>query len=110
MQILSPVLFGTIAYWMIGFKKNGVNFLLYTIVVVLVANIGSALGLTLGIIAKDAGTASALIPMIILPFVIFSGFFVNSRTVPAYFIWVPPISFVKYAFSAVVLNEVKIEF
>lgn len=93
---------------MIGFNPSISAFIVFIIVIVLIANVGAALGLLLGIAARDSSTAIALVPIIILPFVIFSGFFVNSHTVPVYFIWVPYISFVRYAFGALVINEVRI--
>jgi len=103
--IFFPFLHSTIAYWMIGYKHNGGDYIVFCIAVILCANIGSCFGLIIGIIAKDVGSGTALVPIVIIPFMIFSGFFVNSNNVPDYFIWCQYVSFLSYAFSAVVYNE-----
>jgi len=104
-QILYPTIYMLIAYWMIGFQKDFSHFIIFWIVGVLTGNIGAAMGLFLGIVAKDASTATALMPLTVIPFMLFSGFLVNTSNVPVYFIWVPPISPVRYGFSALILNE-----
>ncbi len=43
-----------------------------------------------------------------IPFVIFSGLFLNANDIPNYFIWIYYISFVRYGFEAVMINEVHI--
>jgi ABC-type multidrug transport system permease subunit len=106
-QIFFPALFSTVTYWMIGFNPHASNFFIFVGILVLAANVGSSLGLLLGILAKDSGTAISLTPIVIMPFMIFSGFFVNSDNVPPYFIWIEYISFVKYGFRALVLNEMQ---
>jgi len=104
-QILYPTLFLTISYWMIGFQPYFVQFITFWITGVIIANVGASLGLFLGIVAKDANTAVSLMPITIIPFMLFSGFLVNTNDVPDYFIWLPPISPLKYGFAALCVNE-----
>ena len=91
---------------MIGFVREAENYFIFVAITVLLSNVGCAMGLLLGVLASDASVAVALVPVTILPFMLFSGFFLNSKNVPPYFIWIEYISFVKYGFRAVVLNEV----
>ncbi len=105
-QILYPAIFGTIVYWMVGFNPNFARFLLFLLFIILVSNIGAALGLLIGIIARDTGVAAILLTIFLIPFIIFSGFLINPSDVPVYFIWVLYISFVKWSFQGVAINEV----
>lgn len=92
---------------MIGFVPEADNYFIFLVVLILVSNVGSAMGMLLGTAASDASVAISLVPVTLIPFMIFSGFFINTDNVPPYFIWIEYISFIKYGFHALVLNEVK---
>ena len=77
-QIFFPVVYGTITYWMIGFQAQADKFFIFLTCITLCANVGSAIGLLLGTVAKTVSVAISLIPVSLIPFMIFSGFFVNS--------------------------------
>ena len=44
-------------------------------------------------------------PMVILPFMMFSGFFLNPESAPTWLMWIEFLSPMKYAFSALAQNE-----
>jgi len=104
-QFLFPFIASIISYFMIGFINNGGAFIVFALALILSSNIGSSLGLIIGIMSKDVGTGTALVPIVVIPFMIFSGFFINSSNVPDYFIWCQYISFMKYAFQAMVYTQ-----
>jgi len=106
-QIFFPALFATITYWMIGFKDNVWIYVLVMLAIILTSNVGAALGFAIAVIAPSGAIATAVSPALILPFVIFSGFFINNSSTPVYFIWIPYISFVNYAFRIVVTQVFK---
>jgi ATP-binding cassette subfamily G (WHITE) protein 1/ATP-binding cassette subfamily G (WHITE) protein 2 len=96
-----------------------VQFVLYAIVCTSCANTAYSLGLCLSCVIKDPNIVVKLQPMIFvsdyeifflilfslfnlllqLPFMLFSGFFLNTSSVPDYFIWLEHVSFMKYAFG-----------
>ena len=47
--------------------------------------------------------ALALVPVTVIPFLVFAGFFVNQNNVPYYFYPIQYISMVKYGFQASVM-------
>jgi len=90
---------------MIGFQPSAEKFLVFTTVMVLVSNCGASLGICLAAAFADLSVALSVTPMILLPLMIFSGFFVNNGGIPVYFDWIKYLSPMKYGFSALVQNE-----
>jgi len=105
--ILLPILFTAISYWMIGYKPEGGIYIMFNIVMVLAYFVGSSLGFILGIVAKDSTTAMTLVPMVFIPFMMFSGFLINADSIPYYFYPIRYTSFLKYSFEIIVYNEFK---
>jgi ABC-type multidrug transport system permease subunit len=89
---------------MVGYHTSGVVFILHVLVMVVFANVGSSFGLLIGIIAKDTATATMLVPMILIPFMIFSGFLISNSNAPVYLIWMNYISPMRWSFQALMKN------
>jgi len=106
-QIFCPILETTIVYWMVGYQTVFTKYLIFVVTGMLCMNIGGAMGLCLGVIAPDPQTAVALVPMVILPMMLFNGFTITVISCPDYFIWMIYISFLRWAFQILVLNEFK---
>lgn len=68
---------------------------------------GNSLGLLLGSMITDQKSVSASIPLILLPFILFSGFFKNTGTLSSWIGWLQYISPLKYGFLTMTTNEVK---
>lgn len=65
---------------------------------------GSSLGMLLGSVVLDAKSISAVVPIIMLPVTLFSGFFKNRNNLPKWIGWIEYLSPNKYAFTAYVNN------
>lgn len=61
---------------------------------------GNSLGLLIGSLVSDAKSISAALPMVNLPFILFSGFFKNRDDLPVWIGWIEYISPLKYGFIA----------
>jgi hypothetical protein len=55
---------------------------------------------------SDADVGFALVPAIHLPFIIFAGLLINLASTPVYFVWIPYINFMRWAFQGLANNEV----
>lgn len=104
-KTICPIIFGTLAYWGVGLRHEGGKFLLYLVVLVLLAYASNAVGLFLACIFPDVQIGLVVAPMVVLPLMMFSGFFLNPESTPKWLIWVQWISPMKYSFSAIVQNE-----
>jgi ABC-type multidrug transport system permease subunit len=76
MQCLFPALLILVTYFMVGFQLNVNNFFGMLIVAVMQNNTGFAMGTCISCAVPDVTVALALVPLIILPLMFFSGFFI----------------------------------
>jgi ABC-type multidrug transport system permease subunit len=67
--------------------------------------VGISLGMMLSASFKNVTMAAQLAPAVVILFLTFSGFLINEDSVPIYFIWLREISFIRYAFKALMVNE-----
>ncbi|RMX58452.1 hypothetical protein pdam_00022053 [Pocillopora damicornis] len=79
--IITPLLLTGISYWMIGY--------------------------IISTIAPTITAATSLGPPLMLPLLIFGGFFLKSTSVPVYFVWLKYISWFMYGFEALIINQWK---
>ncbi len=92
---------------MIGLSiTTGGQFFLHYFIFVLMGLCGSSLGMFLGSVILDAKSISAVVPLVLLPITLFSGFFKNREDLPVWLGWIEYISPNKYSFTAYVENEV----
>jgi len=99
-NLVSPVIFASIAWWMMGLNDDGTRFGIFLLIEVIVTSLGYALGIVLTMLIYDPGLVQRIQPLILLPLMIFAGFFLNANSVPAWLIWLQAISPLKYAFRA----------
>jgi ABC-type multidrug transport system permease subunit len=102
-----PLFFNLIFYWMVGLASTTEQFFLNYLINFLIGLCGSSLGLLLGSLAKDPKSVSAMIPLILTPFIMFSGLFKNSANLPSWLGWIQYLSPIKYGLASMALVEVK---
>jgi ATP-binding cassette subfamily G (WHITE) protein 1 len=104
-QVLCPVVFVSICYYMIGLQPAIAKFFNACMVAVATALSGMAVGTVAGAAFPDITMALVVLPLILLPLMMFSGLFVNVGNLPAYFAWIKWVSPMKYAYQALMKNE-----
>mmetsp|Transcript_12778 Transcript_12778/g.44747 ORF Transcript_12778/g.44747 Transcript_12778/m.44747 type:complete len:720 (-) Transcript_12778:193-2352(-) len=103
-QLGPNFVFITVAWWMIDMRDDVESWLLFLAIVVMAANAATSLGYVISTATPSVTVALALGPAIILPFMLFAGFFVNTDSIPDYFKWLEVLSFFKYGFSTGVVS------
>jgi len=83
------------------------SFWVFFAVLLLENLVGISLGMVLSACFSNVTMASQIAPAVVILFLIFSGFLVNEGSVPVYFMWLRESSFIRYAFKAVVVNELE---
>uniref|UniRef100_A0A1Q3EWD8 Protein white n=1 Tax=Culex tarsalis TaxID=7177 RepID=A0A1Q3EWD8_CULTA len=103
--IAVPFVFTSITYPMIGLKSGYVHYLIALSVVTLVANVATSFGYLISCASSSISMALSVGPPVIIPFLIFGGFFLNSASVPAYFHYLSYFSWFRYANEALLINQ-----
>eukprot|EP00455_Lapot_gusevi_P047435 TRINITY_DN6411_c0_g1_i2.p1 TRINITY_DN6411_c0_g1~~TRINITY_DN6411_c0_g1_i2.p1 ORF type:complete len:402 (-),score=109.31 TRINITY_DN6411_c0_g1_i2:48-1253(-) len=104
-QILLPFIGSVILYFIIGFQATAEKFFLFAVTQVFLAACGSSIGVFCACFFENLSVALAVVPVLLLPLMLFSGFLINSASIPRYFIWLQYISPMKYGFTALSKNE-----
>lgn len=107
LQILTPFLFGSIPYYMIGMKPEWNFFFRFSLGLVVLGQASEALGLILGALVKTPTTAVMMSPLFLIPFLLVTGFFLNLNSIPLYMVWIKVLSPQKYVFAALLQTEFK---
>ncbi|RNA03564.1 white-like isoform X2, partial [Brachionus plicatilis] len=103
--IIFPAIFVSIVYWMAGLNNDGLKFALCVLAIILVANSAVSFGSFISAAAPSVNAALALSAPLLVPLMIFSGFFLNNETVPSYFIWIKYLSWLNYANEILIVNQ-----
>jgi len=98
------LLFDVLIYWMVSLSSTPSQFFIFYLITFLIGLAGNSLGLLLGSVITDAKSVAGATPMLLIPFVLFSGFFKNRGNLPDWIGWIEYISPLKYGFNAFVLN------
>lgn len=86
-QVLFPVVFASIAYWMIYFSGDGIEYLIFTAACILLNFTGISYGIFIGSVFEDINVALSVLPVSILPMMLMGGLLVNADTAPAWLYW-----------------------
>lgn len=104
-NIFGPFIFSTIVYWMIGLSAKFEQFIVFVCIVLLLTQCALSYGYLVSTISPTVQVATALAVPMMLPFLLFGGFFLKDSSVPVYFIWLKYLSWFKYSFEAASINQ-----
>nr|AWC67563.1 white [Drosophila melanogaster] len=100
-----PLVFTAIAYPMIGLRAGVLHFFNCPALVTLVANVSTSFGYLISCASSSTSMALSVGPPVIIPFLLFGGFFLNSGSVPAYLKWLSYLSWFRYASEGLLINQ-----
>jgi ATP-binding cassette subfamily G (WHITE) protein 2 len=103
--VFFPFLNTTIIYWMVGLQANGWKYILACISVVMCALCSEGIGLIASTLAPNVMVANIIAPLITIVFLLFGGFYIQTDSIPSYFKWVESISYLKYSYRVLMVNE-----
>lgn len=102
---ITPTVFGCITYYAIGLLPAFTNFLTFLLILILAYNASSGYSLIISASFSDKQLAVTLTPVLIIPFMLFAGFFVSASQIPWYMKEFEYLSIFKYAYQALMRNQ-----
>ncbi|XP_044510446.1 ABC transporter G family member 25-like isoform X2 [Mangifera indica] len=100
MDLILPIVFLSVTYWMTGLKHEFESFLLTLLVLLGYVLVSQGLGLALGAIIMDAKQASTIVTVTMLAFVLSGGYYVHKM--PSCMAWTKYISTTFYAYRLLI--------
>jgi len=107
LELLPQVVFGAVLYTLTGLRPGWNHMLTYVGVLVLENFAGIAVGMTLSSSFTSVEQAPQVAPMVVILFLMFSGFLLNQDSIPKLLSPLKHISFIRYAFQALAVNELR---
>lgn len=104
-QCAYPLLFSCVVYWMIGLRPTASAFFTFLGFMELCVFASNSVALLISPVASNVLMASAVLPLAIEIARLFGGFFMPPIKLPIYFVWLDAISYVKYVYMAITMNE-----
>ena len=102
--VIFPMIQALIVYWFVGLNSTVQQFFIFYLIAYLLAFNGASLGLMLGSMILDQKSVAVVTPIVLLPVILFSGFFKNTGNLTEWAGWIQYISPIKYSFLAFVEN------
>eukprot|EP00667_Euglena_gracilis_P002040 EG_transcript_2040 len=104
-QVLLPVIYSSIFYWLVNLNPGVGQFFIFMAVIILLNMASCSLGIWISAMAPSVSVALAIAPALMLPFILFGGFFSPGSALPDWCAWMRYVSYIWYAFGAAVKNE-----
>nr|QNH67906.1 ATP-binding cassette transporter subfamily G-like protein 7 [Brachionus rotundiformis] len=103
-NIIFPALTITIIYWLAGVHPDASVYFTILFLLIMASNTAVGFGTFLAVITPNLDATIGLIGPTFFPLLIFSGFLINSKSIPVYFVWIKYISWVYYTNEAVMIT------
>ncbi|PRP87833.1 hypothetical protein PROFUN_04307 [Planoprotostelium fungivorum] len=103
--ILFPTIFSCIVYWMVGLQHHAGKFFLFLFFIVLTNIASTSVALAISAICRTTTLAVTVLPMALEIFRLFGGFFLAPINLPRGFVWLDALSYVKWAYTGISINE-----
>ncbi|KAJ2797856.1 hypothetical protein H4R21_004155, partial [Coemansia helicoidea] len=104
-QVIMPIIYSSISYWLLGLRHDGVKFIVYTVTAIALNLCGFSFGLFLAATFEDVSAVMTALPIMFLPFFLFGGLLVNTGNSTVWLRWIQWISPIKYGYTAIMKNQ-----
>jgi ATP-binding cassette subfamily G (WHITE) protein 1 len=102
-----PLLFILVGYFSSHLDNSAGTFFLQLLACELVYWMSASYGMIISTAIKQFDVALALVPVLIIPQMLVSGFFISLNQVPKFFYWLEYLSMFKYGYEAAINNQYK---
>ncbi|VDM73782.1 unnamed protein product [Strongylus vulgaris] len=103
--IILPAIYNAIVYWMAGLVPDVGTFIFATFICALIANVAISVSYATATIFGSTDVAMTYLPIFVVPMLAFGGYFITYDAIPGYFKWLSSLSYFKYSYEALAINE-----
>eukprot|EP01119_Soliformovum_irregulare_P025420 TRINITY_DN9410_c0_g1_i1.p1 TRINITY_DN9410_c0_g1~~TRINITY_DN9410_c0_g1_i1.p1 ORF type:complete len:618 (-),score=179.97 TRINITY_DN9410_c0_g1_i1:44-1897(-) len=103
--IVFPAVFSTVVYWLVGFQPVAGKFFLFMFFIILTNAAATSMALMISAICRTTSFAVTVLPMALELCRLFGAFFLAPINLPIGFVWIDALSYVKWAYVGISLNE-----
>jgi len=104
-QLLPPIVFSSIVYHLVGLQESAEKFWVFTCFMVLCQLSATSLATMVSCLARTTDMSVIVLPLFFECGRLFGGFFLPPSQLPIYFSWLDALSYVKYTYTGISLNE-----
>lgn len=105
--VIPAIICGTILYYSAALDEDFDHFAVFMAVIVIMALQGYLFGLMFGVLCKDSETGITLLPLVIIPILVFGGLVIRISDIPEYIRWMQYISSLRHSFLIVFQDQMK---
>uniref|UniRef100_H2YBJ5 ABC transporter domain-containing protein n=1 Tax=Ciona savignyi TaxID=51511 RepID=H2YBJ5_CIOSA len=105
MRTISPIIFCSVTYWMVGLKADPASFFTFVLLVLLTGYAAVSIALFFSASFNSFAVASIFISLTFVFSILFAGLLVNVDTILPWLAWIKYLSVAQYAFSGLCVNE-----
>ncbi|CAF3774074.1 unnamed protein product [Adineta steineri] len=106
-QIPVPIIFSCVVYFIVGLQPLPGKFFLFMLFMALCSLAATSLALMISALCKTANMSVTILPMALEVSRLFGGLFLSPANLPKYFSWLDALSYAKYTYVGVSLNELQ---
>lgn len=88
LTLITPLIYSIIVYFGMGFTNTAEQFFTFYIALWSLVECSMSLGYLVSSIFHNYATASMIAPILMMPFMLFSGFYSNLHTIPSWLGWI----------------------
>lgn len=104
-MVIFPALYSILLYYLVGFNADFERMVIFVLLIVMIYSVSTFYVLAVGAVSPSLMIANIVAPFFSVFNLLFAGFYINVDSIPVY--WTPfkYLSFVRYTFEALVVNE-----
>jgi len=106
-QLAFPLLFSCIVYWLVGLQADAGKFFIFVCFMELCSLAATSLALMISTFCRTITLSITVLPLILELCRLYGGGYLPPSRLPAYFSWLDALSFVKYSYTGIALNELE---
>lgn len=103
--IIFPSIFAVIVYFLVGFQHVASKFFLFLFFIILTNFASTSMALAISAICRTTTLAVTVLPLALEVCRLFGAFFLAPINLPRGFVWLDALSYVKWAYVGISLNE-----